>query len=417
VKSCKKKFKNFKSFFVVGHYLTPVLRKTIIEIIKESKRYLEDSELILIYWWPGIERSQLSKEASKEGIMVHEVWMAGPINQAKIHGWYKNFKHYIKTNIKAFLKIQKIFKKNSKFNCALTIFHTPWYAELLTLLAARPRALAVKFFTSTEPFVPMHKKIAFALNSMLLNRLVVNSNEAKKFAMSLGHVFSKISIMRNIDVVARQFNKYKSDGNIVRKEFNIDKKAILVGSVSRLDPIKGHKTLINCWKKVQERFPKSRLLIVGGSIYGEKDPYLIQLKKIVKDSNLEDSLDFAGLRENVNDFYAAMDILVHPSIFDLFPFTILEAQSMKIPVISTKVGTIPQMISNGEEGILVEEENENELADAIIKLIKNKNERKIMGENGYKRNTKTWTAERAAKSCINLYNDVIERKWTKDYEC
>ena len=82
---------------MVGHYLTPVLRKTIIEIIKESKRYLEDSELILIYWWPGIERSQLSKEASKEGIMVHEVWMAGPINQAKIHGWYKNFKHYIKT--------------------------------------------------------------------------------------------------------------------------------------------------------------------------------------------------------------------------------------------------------------------------------------------------------------------------------
>jgi len=75
------------------------------------------------------------------------------------------------------------------------------------------------------------------------------------------------------------------------------------------------------------------------------------------------------------------------------------------------------MISNGKEGILVEEENENELADAIIKLIKNKNERKIMGENGYKRNTKTWTAERAAKSCINLYNDVIERKWTKDYEC
>ena len=54
-----------------------------------------------------------------------------------------------------------------------------------------------------------------------------------------------------------------------------------------------------------------------------------------------------------------MDILVHPSIFDLFPFTILEAQSMKIPVISTKVGTIPQMISNGEEGIFVEEENEN----------------------------------------------------------
>tara|TARA_Y100000588_G_C14280306_1_gene936796 strand:+ start:1210 stop:2418 length:1209 start_codon:yes stop_codon:yes gene_type:complete len=402
---------------VVGHYLTPVLRKTIIEIINESKRYLEGSELILIYWWPGVEKSELAKEASEKGITVHEIWMAGPINQAKIHGWYKNLNHYIDTNIKAFLKIQKIFRKNSKFNCALTIFHTPWYAEFLALLAARPRKLAVKFFTSTEPFVPIHKKIALALNSIFLNRLIVNSNEAKKFAMSLGHIFSKISIMRNIDIVARQFDKYKSDGNIVRKEFGIDEKAILVGSVSRLDPTKGHKTLINCWKKVQERFPKSRLLIVGGSIYGEKDPYLIQLKKIVKDSNLEDSLDFAGLRENVNDFYAAMDILVHPSIFDLFPFTILEAQSMKIPVISTKVGTIPQMISNGKEGILVEEENENELADAIIKLIKNKNERKIMGENGYKRNTKTWTAERAAKSCINLYNDVIERKWTKDYEC
>ncbi len=402
---------------MVGHYLTPVLRKTIIEIINESKRYLEGSELILIYWWPGVEKSELAKEASEKGITVHEIWMAGPINQAKIHGWYKNLNHYIDTNIKAFLKIQKIFRKNSKFNCALTIFHTPWYAEFLALLAARPRKLAVKFFTSTEPFVPIHKKIALALNSIFLNRLIVNSNEAKKFAMSLGHIFSKISIMRNIDIVARQFDKYKSDGNIVRKEFGIDEKAILVGSVSRLDPTKGHKTLINCWKKVQERFPKSRLLIVGGSIYGEKDPYLIQLKKIVKDSNLEDSLDFAGLRENVNDFYAAMDILVHPSIFDLFPFTILEAQSMKIPVISTKVGTIPQMISNGKEGILVEEENENELADAIIKLIKNKNERKIMGENGYKRNTKTWTAERAAKSCINLYNDVIERKWTKDYEC
>ncbi len=417
MKSSKKIFKNFKGFFLVGYYLTPVLRKTIINLVKESKKYLEDAELILVYWWPGVERSKLSKEASQEGLKVHEVWMAGPIQQAKIHGWYKGFSHYLKTNIDAFKKIKNIFQKNKKFNCAITIFHSPWYAELITLIAARPRALVVKFFTSTEPIIPIHKKLAFVLNSLFVDRLVVNSKEAKRFALSLGNIFSKISIMRNVDVVARQFKKELSDGALVRKEFKLSKKTKIVGAVSRLDPVKGHKTLINSWKLVSKKIPESKLIIVGGSIYGEKDPYLVELKKMVKNLELSKSIEFAGLRENVNDFYDAMDILVHPSKFDLFPFTILEAQSMKLPIISTKVGSIEKMVKDGKEGILVEKENQEKLSEAIIKLLKNKDLRKKMGENGYKRNTSTWTAERAAKSCINLYNDIIEKKWIEDYGC
>jgi len=412
-----KLFKNFKAFFLVGHYLTPVLRKTIITLVKESKKYVEDSELIVIYWWPGVERSEFSKEAKKEGLKVHEVWMAGPIRQAKIHGWYKGFFNYIKTNIEAYKKIQKIFQKNTEFNCSLTIFHSPWYAELMTLISAKPRALVVKFFTSTEPLIPIHKKIAFGLNSFFVDRLVVNSEEAKKFAISLGNIFSKISIMRNVDVVARQFKKELSDGKIVKREFEFSEKEKIVGTVSRLDPEKGHEILLKAWKFVAKEIPESRLLIVGGSIYGEKDPYLIKLKKIVEDSNLKKFVKFAGLRENVNDFYDAMDILVHPSKFDLFPFTILEAQSMKLPIISTKVGGIQKMVKNEKEGILVEKENEKELSKAIIKLLKNPALRKKMGQNGYKRNTSTWTPERAAKSCINLYNDIIENKWVKDYGC
>jgi len=417
VKSSKKLFKNFKGFFLVGYYLTPVLRKTVIKLVKESKKYLEDAELILIYWWPGVERSKLSKEASEEGLKVHEVWMAGPIQQAKIHGWYKNLPHYLRTNINAYKKIKKIFEKNKKFNCALTIFHSPWYTELMTLISAKPRALVVKFFTSTEPIIPIHKRLAFGINSLFIDRLVVNSQEAKRFAFSLGNIFSKISIMRNVDVVARQFKKELSDGNLVKKEFKFSKKTKIVGAVSRLDPVKGHEMLIKSWKEVNSKFPDSKLIIVGGSIYGEKDPYLVKLKNIVEKMNLKKSIKFAGLRENVNDFYDAMDILVHPSKFDLFPFTILEAQSMKLPIISTKVGSIEEMVEDGKEGILIEKENEKELSQAIIKLLGNPELRKNMGANGYKRNTSTWTAERAAKSCINLYNDIIEEKWVEDYGC
>ena len=116
----------------------------------------------------------------------------------------------------------------------------------------------------------------------------MNSEEAKRFAFSLGNVFSKMSIMRNVDVVARQFKKELSDGNLVKKEFKFSKKTKIVGAVSRLDPVKGHEMLIKSWKDVNNKFPESKLIIVGGSVYGEKDPYLIKLKNIIEEKWVKD---------------------------------------------------------------------------------------------------------------------------------
>lgn len=162
----------------------------------------------------------------------------------------------------------------------------------------------------------------------------------------------------------------KKKASQIRDEFNISDE-IVIGYVGRLYPAKGLTYLFHAVKKIQERYPNVVLLIVGdGALRNE-------LEAMARDLNVRSI--FAGWQRDTAPYYSTMDIFVLPSLFEGLPNVILEAMAMKIPVIATKVGGNPDILSNGENGFLVPVRNVQQLALALEKLIADDNLRAQMG--------------------------------------
>lgn len=177
-------------------------------------------------------------------------------------------------------------------------------------------------------------------------------------------------------------------------------------STGRLVWRKGYKYLLDAMRKVLLEYPDSKLLIVG---QGEQKK-LLQL--YAKKLQIDKSVVFMGgiTRKNLFSLYSTAHVYVQPSIYEPFGITLLEAMSMKTPVVATNVGGIPEIITNGIDGLLVEPRNSLQLANAIIRIFSDSSLSKTLGNNARMKVEKkfTWTA--IAKKTIMLYKDLLEKK-------
>jgi glycosyltransferase involved in cell wall biosynthesis len=102
------------------------------------------------------------------------------------------------------------------------------------------------------------------------------------------------------------------------------------------------------------------------------------------------------------------DIFVLPSWSEGFPLVILEAMAAGCPVISTRVGAIPEVVLDGVTGILVEKQNPQQLAQAMITLIENPDLRRQMGQAGRKRFEEHFTFDRCIDRMIAVFNNAVK---------
>lgn len=166
----------------------------------------------------------------------------------------------------------------------------------------------------------------------------------------------------------------------LKQEFNINNGELVIGTVARLEPIKGIKYLIEAAKVVKESSSESKnykFLIVGDGRERKKLEYLVSKLR------LNDMVIFTGMREDVVELMSIMDIYVQPSINEGMGKTIIMAQMIGKPIVATTVQGIPSVVINNETGILVLPKNAELLAEAIMKLSSNKELRERFGKNAY----------------------------------
>ncbi len=225
-----------------------------------------------------------------------------------------------------------------------------------------------------------------ATKNELLKRFPEHKN--KVFVVPMGvdtRLFSKKS-------VKTRFNKYKN------------KKIILF--VGRLNEQKGVDYLIKAMASVNKKIKNSRLLIIGEGEYSNK------LKRIVESLGLE-NVEFLGAKNQneLIDYYNLADVFVLPSVTSRIGteglgLVLLEAMACGTPVIGTNTGGIPTIIKNNENGLLIKEKNEDELAKGIIKILSDKRLSQKLSKNGmnFVRNNYSW--EIIAKKFDNLYKKL-----------
>ncbi|WP_283672582.1 glycosyltransferase family 4 protein [Clostridium perfringens] len=172
----------------------------------------------------------------------------------------------------------------------------------------------------------------------------------------------KVEILSNaIDIEEiEKFNFSKNDEII--KKYNITKNKIILGFIGRLDHQKGLIPFIKEFYKRKDEFNDCVFLIVGsGSQEGE-------IKKLLKDLNIEEYFILTGFQKDTYKFYPLIDIFFLPSLYEGLPMVLLEAMAFKKAIISMDVGSINEIIIDGETGILIKNKDYLKFIDRLINI-------------------------------------------------
>jgi glycosyltransferase involved in cell wall biosynthesis len=229
--------------------------------------------------------------------------------------------------------------------------------------------------------------------------VVTVSNSLKSFLINSGVSEGKIRIIYN--AIDKDEIKPNLSPGEVRNRYSINDEDKLVGVIGRLSPEKGQAVFLHAFKKVVEKAPFAKAVIIGEG--QEKESLL----NFCSDNGLRDRIIFAGYQKNIANFYQIMDILVLPSFNEGLPNVVLEAMAFKIPVIATSVGGVPEVITDGFNGLLVPASNPDLLAEKIIHLQGNEKEGKDMGENAYQSLYPRFSPEHRAHQILTLYEEFL----------
>jgi glycosyltransferase involved in cell wall biosynthesis len=280
------------------------------------------------------------------------------------------------------------------------LIHADLYGTLAAKLAGVPIIVSTKH---NDDAFRRHSLYAFLdrLASKFANKIIVISDSLRRFFVEVeGLDEGKITrIYYGLD--AAKFGVHSLGNSSVREEFGIEANAPLAGIVARLDPQKGHTYLLTAFAKVVETLPQAKLLVVG-------DGYLRgNLEKQTRDLGITYQVIFTGWRDDIPRIVADLDFLILPSLWEGFGLVLLEAMAVAKPIVATRVSAIPEIVVNGETGVLVPARDPNSLAKAITKLLQVPVLTKEMGRKGRERLEREFSVEKMVKQTEGVYERLI----------
>jgi len=198
-------------------------------------------------------------------------------------------------------------------------------------------------------------------------------------------------------------NKFKNLSKVnIRSKLKIKEDEKVVIFVGTLRPVKGVKYLIKAMEIIIQKNTNTRLMLVGN---GEDRG---KLEKLVKEFVLEKHVIFVGKvpNEKVPEYMVASDVFVLPSLSEGFPVVILEAMASGLPIVATKVGGLPEIIKDGENGFLVEPKNPKEIAEKVLLLLEDDELRERISRS-FKEKVKNYSWESVVKRLEEVYQRCI----------
>ncbi|MGA1840812.1 MAG: glycosyltransferase [bacterium] len=207
-----------------------------------------------------------------------------------------------------------------------------------------------------------------------------------------------ITIYNFVDI--DDYNSLKglsSENRMRRKKLGLTEDNIVIGNIGRLAPQKSQKDFIIAASQVVKNFPQTRFVIAG------EGPLLNDLSRLAEKLSLKGKIIFTGFIKDIREIFSIMDIFVLTSLWEGFPLTICEAMASYVPVVSTNVGGVPEMIEHGITGLLTEPGNIEQLKDAICKLIRDKDLSGRLARTARKRVEEKFSLKEILKQTERLY--------------
>lgn len=263
------------------------------------------------------------------------------------------------------------------------------------LVVASRRSLG--FFKADSPGFLRAERVANRLTDVI----VANAEAVRADAIRQeGLPPRKIHVIHNGVDLAR-YQAAPEPG--AREALKIPPAARVVCVVANLIAYKGHRVLLEACAAVKAREPAFHLLLVGdGPCRGE-------LERMAQALGLSGDVQFLGSRTDVPAILSVADVVVLPSLSEGFPNAVLEAMATGKPVIATHVGGVPEMVVEGETGLLVSPGNAEALGAAILKVLQDPERAAAMGRAGRERVREQFSLDRMVGQVQDLYEDILRQ--------
>ncbi len=186
----------------------------------------------------------------------------------------------------------------------------------------------------------------------------------------------------------------------IRKELGIPG-AKIIGNVGHMADHKGQRYLIEAAPEIFKVYPDAVILMIGE---GELRRHL---EGLAEELEIKSRIIFMGFRSDIPSLLKTMDIFVYPSHLEGLGTSLLDAMAAGVPIVATSAGGIPEVVSDGINGILVPPRNPQDLAKAVLTILQNNDLAKKLTQAGRETVEKRFTVERMVEGTLEVYRKVM----------
>jgi glycosyltransferase involved in cell wall biosynthesis len=246
----------------------------------------------------------------------------------------------------------------------------------------------------------LYRRLAYRWVARRANAFVFVSDDLARFAAQvLGTSAGRFHIVKN-GVDTRTYRRDSHARERIRGELRLLPEQQLIVAVGSLYPVKGHAVLLEAFARVRSRDGSAQLVIVGDG------PLRTELEQRIRELGIEDSARILGRRADVPDVLNAADLFVMSSLSEGLPLALLEAMAVGLPVISTAVGGIPEVVIPDRTGWLVRPADVEDLATKIRYVLEDPQQRRAVGEAGLARCVSEYSLEKTVTEFTRIYRGV-----------
>lgn len=177
----------------------------------------------------------------------------------------------------------------------------------------------------------------------------------------------------------------------------------LIGVLSGLRPGKGLETMIEAISLVRADGSRAQLVVAGEGVERAR------LERLAVDRGISDAVHLVGLSPDPYAFLGAIDAFVLPSWAESFPYSVLEAMAVGLPIVATRVGGVPEAIENGVSGLLVEPRSPDQLAASVNAIVGDPVTAATLGAAARRRREQSFSLSRMVAGTLGVYSEISAR--------
>ena len=243
-------------------------------------------------------------------------------------------------------------------------------------------------------------RLIAALRYRPFRKVIAISEAIAEVLRDRGVEDARLTVIRSaVDAEALAANP---DCQAFRAEFDVPSDAFVIAAAGQLIPRKGHRYLLQAVAELRHSHPQVRLIIFGDGYLGN------QLRAQASSLGLGGTVQFAGFREDLDDYMACFDLFAHPALAEGLGVATLKAAAAGVPVVGFRAGGLPEAVAHKKTGLLVPTEDVEALQNAITTLIDDDEMRQRFAAAGHIRMQQEFSIVTMANRHVAVYESVCD---------